>query len=175
MSKIWEPKNYKKSNLFRFESFLKKEFKKSFSEYSEMHNWSISQPDEFWLAISKFFKIEFSKSYKSVLIQKKPFYKSVWFENSKLSYCNHLLRHAKKGEVAIIYKNEKDKLLEISWNSLLKRSKEIRSQLIKNNIKKGDIVVGYLLNHPDTIASFIAVNSLALFGRVAPLILELKV
>ena len=160
MSKIWEPKDYKKSNLHRFESFLKKEFKKSFSEYSEMHNWSINQPDQFWLAISKFFKIEFSKSYKSVLIQKKPFYKSVWFENSKLSYCNHLLRHAKKGEVAIIYKNEKDKLLEISWNSLLKRSKEIRSQLIKNNIKKGDVVVGYLLNHPDTIASFIAVNSL---------------
>ena len=132
MSKIWEPKNYKKSNLYHFESFLKKEFKKSFLEYSEMHNWSINQPDQFWLAISKFFKIEFSKSYKSVLIQKKPFYKSVWFENSKLSYCNHLLRHAKKGEVAIIYKNEKDNLLEISWNSLLKRSKEIRSQLIKN-------------------------------------------
>ena len=51
MSKIWEPKDYKKSNLHRFESFLKKEFKKSFSEYSEMHNWSINQPDQFWLAI----------------------------------------------------------------------------------------------------------------------------
>ena len=72
MSKIWEPKNYKKSNLYRFESFLKKEFKKSFLEYSEMHNWSINQPDQFWLAISKFFKIEFSKSYKSVLIHDLP-------------------------------------------------------------------------------------------------------
>ena len=72
MSKIWEPKDNKKSNLHRFESFLKRSLKK-FSEYSEMHNWSINQPDQFWLAISKFFKIEFGKSYKSVLIQKKPF------------------------------------------------------------------------------------------------------
>ena len=76
MSKIWEPKNYKNSNLFKFELFLKSDFKKVFKNYSEMHDWSILKPDEFWLAISKFFQIEFDKTYTNVLIEKKPFYKS---------------------------------------------------------------------------------------------------
>ena len=73
MSKIWEPKNYKNSNLFKFELFLKSDFKKTFKDYSEMHHWSIVKNDEFWLSISKFFKIEFEKSYTNVLIEKKTF------------------------------------------------------------------------------------------------------
>ena len=160
MSLIWSPNNSKSSNFFNFQTFLKTNYKKEFHNYDEIHNWSINKPEKFWLSISEFFEIEFSKNYTDVLIQKKPFYKSIWFQNSKLSYSKHLLKHAKKGETAIIYKNEKDKLLNITWNSLLLRSKEIRSELIKNKISEGDVVVGYLLNHPDTIASFIAVNSL---------------
>ena len=62
MSKIWQPKNYKNSNLFKFELFLKSGFKKRFKDYSEMHHWSIVKNDEFWLSISRFFKIEFEKS-----------------------------------------------------------------------------------------------------------------
>ena len=160
MSLIWSPNNSKNSNFFNFQTFLKTNYKKSFLNYEQMHDWSINNPNEFWLAITEFFEVEFTKGYKNVFIKGVPFYKSVWFQDSKLSYSRHLLRHAKKGETALIYKNEKDKLLNISWNSLLQRSKEIRSELIKNNILEGDVVVGYLLNHPDTIASFIAVNSL---------------
>ena len=160
MSKIWEPKNYKNSNLFKFELFLKSEFKKTFKDYSEMHHWSIVKNDEFWLSISKFFKIEFEKPYTNVLIEKKPFYKSTWFKNGEISYTRHLLRYAKKGKTALIYKNEKDNYLEISWNSLLEKTKKIRDELVQSNVKKGDVVVGYLLNHPDSIASFIAVNSI---------------
>ena len=70
------------------------------------------------------------------------------------------MRHAKSNSLAIIYKNELGDQIKISWNSLLNRASDIKSQLIEAKVKKGDVVAGYLLNHPDTIASFIATNAL---------------
>ena len=160
MNEIWKPNNYESSNLFQFESFLSKNYDLNFSNYSEMHEWSVNNLKEFWLSISEFFKVEFSKPYKYVLKKDVPFYKTKWFEGAELSYSNHLLRYAKNNETAIIYQNEHCDIVKISWNSLLKQTKSIREKLISNNITKGDVVAGYMLNHPDTIASFIAVNSL---------------
>ena len=160
MEKIWDPKNYDSSNLFQFELFLKEKYNLSFLNYHELHEWSIVNLDSFWKSISEFYKIKFDKPYRFIVNKKTPFYKTKWFEKSKLSYAAHILRHAKSNETAIVYKSESKNIVEISWNSLLEKVKEIRDNLLEYNIKKGDVVVGYLLNHPDTIASFIAVNSL---------------
>tara|TARA_B100000900_G_scaffold146203_2_gene123875 strand:- start:291 stop:2210 length:1920 start_codon:yes stop_codon:yes gene_type:complete len=160
MDKLWEPTNYRSSNLFKFESFLSENYNLKFDKYSEMHAWSVDKLEKFWLAVSEFFGIEFSKKYEYVIKKGVPFYKTQWFKGSELSYSKHLLRHAKNNETAIVYQNEEGIKIEISWNSLLERTKNIRDGLILKNVNKGDVVVGYLLNHPDTIASFIAVNSL---------------
>ena len=160
MEKIWIPNNYESSNLFQYEKFLEKKYRLSFSDYNELHEWSIKNLESFWESISEFYKILFDKPYEFILNRQIPFYKSKWFEGAKLSYVGHILRHAKKNHAAIVYKNELNDIVEISWNSLLEKVKEVRSWLIENNVKKGDVVVGYLLNHPDTIASFMAVNSL---------------
>lgn len=160
MEKIWIPNNYESSNLFQFEKFLEKKYRLSFSNYNELHEWSIKNLESFWESISEFYKILFDKPYEFILNRQIPFYKSKWFEGAKLSYVGHIIRHAKKNHTAIIYKNELNDIVEISWNSLLEKVKEVRGWLIENNVKKGDVVVGYLLNHPDTIASFMAVNSL---------------
>jgi len=160
MDKIWVSKNYESSNLFEFESFISKKYNLNFSNYGELHQWSITNLENFWESIAEFYKIEFDQKYDFVLKKNIPFYKTEWFKNAELSYSNHILRHAKKGETAIIYKNESDTIIEISWNSLLEKVKKIRESLIGFGVSKGDVVAGYLLNHPDTIASFIAVNSL---------------
>jgi len=160
MKKIWENTDYSSSNLFQYESFLKDEFSLNFKNYDELHLWSTKNLSDFWLSIIRFFKIEFSKKFDFVLKKNIPFYKSIWFQGSELSYSHHILRNAKEGEIAIIYQSEVEEIKEITWNSLLKRIREIRKILINQNINKGDVVAGYLVNHPDTIASFIAVNSL---------------
>ena len=148
MEKIWIPNNYESSNLFQFETFLEKKYDLSFSNYAELHEWSIKNLENFWESISEFYKIQFDEPYRFILNKQIPFYKSKWFEGAELSYASHILRHAKNNQIAIVYKNESKDLVEISWNSLLEKVKEIRIHLIEYNIKKGDVVVGYLLNHP---------------------------
>ena len=160
MEKIWIPENYESSNLYQFESFVSKKYNLDFPEYNELHKWSITNLDKFWESIAEFYKIEFDKNYDYVLKKEIPFYKTKWFDGAELSYSKHILRHAKRNKIAIKYKNESDDFVEITWESLLEKTKEIRGILVKCNVTKGDVVAGYLLNHPDTIASFIAANSL---------------
>ena len=160
MEKIWIPKNYESSNLYQFESFVSKKYNLDFPEYNELHKWSIANLDKFWESIAEFYKIEFDKNYDYVLKKEIPFYKTKWFSGAELSYSKHILRYAKNNKIAIKYKNESGDIVEISWNSLLEKTKEIRDILVRCNVNKGDVVAGYLLNHPDAIASFIAANSL---------------
>ena len=160
MEKIWIPENYESSNLYQFESFVSKKYNLDFPEYNELHKWSITNLDKFWESITEFYKIEFDKNYDYVLKKEIPFYKTKWFAGAELSYSKHILRHAKRNKIAIKYKNESDDIVKITWNSLLEKTKEIRDILVRCNVNKGDVVAGYLLNHPDAIASFIATNSL---------------
>ena len=59
MEKIWIPENYKSSNLYQFEFFISKKYNISFSEYDELHKWSITNLEKFWESITEFYKIEF--------------------------------------------------------------------------------------------------------------------
>lgn len=160
MTKIWESKDFKNSNLYQFLSYVNQKHGLALNDYAALHQWSIDKLEDFWMTIALFFDIDFvAKPVKICNIQI-PFYKTQWFVNSTLSYSSHLLRHAKPNSVAMIYKNELGDQIKISWNSLLNKASDIKNQLIEAKVKKGDVVAGYLLNHPDTIASFIATNSL---------------
>ena len=67
MDKIWVSKNYESSNLFEFESFISKKYNLNFSNYGELHQWSITNLENFWESIAEFYKIEFDQKYDFVL------------------------------------------------------------------------------------------------------------
>jgi len=90
MEKIWIPNNYESSNLFQFETFLEKKYDLSFSNYAELHEWSIKNLENFWESISEFYKIQFDEPYSFILNKQIPFYKSKWFEGAELSYASHI-------------------------------------------------------------------------------------
>ena len=166
MTKIWESKDFKSSNLYHFLSYVNQKHGLTLNDYAALHQWSIDRLEDFWMTIALFFDIDFAtKPTKTCNIQI-PFYKTQWFVNSTLSYSSHLLRYAKPNSIAIIYRNELGDEVQISWNSLLHRASDIKNQLIQAKVKKGDVIVGYLLNHPDTIASFIATNALGAISLI---------
>ena len=160
--KIWEPddKFKSKASLNKYINFLSESFSISFENYNDLHLWSIKNLDQFWESITLFFEVTYAKPYQSVLIAKTPFYKTQWFQGAELSYTAHLLRYAQRDKIALIATDETEIIRHITWNALLKRAATFKNQLSKHGIKKGDVVVGFLLNHPDTVALFLAVNAL---------------
>ena len=77
MEKIWSSKNYESSKLYLFESFVSKKYNLKFSNYDELHEWSITNLENFWESITEFYNIEFDQNYNYVLHKEIPFYK-IW-------------------------------------------------------------------------------------------------
>ena len=159
---IWTPLSVdiSSSNLSSFQEFVTNKTGYKFENYKAFHYWSVNELSDFWECIALFFKINFSKPYNYILRSKKPFYKAEWFGNSMLSYTNHIERNFKTKENVILYRNEMQEDTCITWNSLFVKAIEIKNELLNEGVKKGDCVVGYLSNHPITIAAFLATNSI---------------
>jgi len=159
---IWKPSQnlIDESEIIDFKHFVEKKTGENFEDYDSLHRWSINNLEKFWLSIAEFFKVNFSTSPKKILKRKTPFYKTLWFQNAELSYSQHILRKAKENKIAIVYSDEKEIIHEILWDSLISRINFFKKEFLKANLKKGDIVAGVLLNHPDTVAAFLATNLL---------------
>ena len=159
---IWTPTPLSKqqSMLTAFQTFLEESKQLYFNDYTAMHEWSVRDLSGFWDSIARFFEVEFSKPPHSIVKIQQPFYKTLWFEGAELSYTHHIERHFKHGQPALFYGNEKGEIVTITWNALLKRAVEIQAKLKQVGVGMGDVVVGYLHYHPDSIAAFLATNAL---------------
>ena len=82
MSKIFQPtqKQIKISNLYAYENYLNKNYKKKFKNYSQLWNWSVKYPSDFWKSITEFYQVPLIKNKNSKLIQKNTkFWKNNFF------------------------------------------------------------------------------------------------
>ena len=121
-----------KTILSKYKEFLKSNNKIIFSSYDELHKWSITEIEDFWLSIVKFFKIEFDKPPSSVYRFDKNFIETLWFTDSKISYSRNVFKNDNLKTPAIKYQDENGDYFEITWNSLKLKTLEFQKILIKN-------------------------------------------
>ena len=85
----------KKSNLYRYEKFLKINYKtKKIKNYKSLLNWSIKKPKYFWNSIWDFAKVYGIKKEKIKL--SKNLYQSKFLLNSKLNFAENMFRKKTK-------------------------------------------------------------------------------
>jgi len=158
-----------KTILSKYKEFLKSNNKIIFSSYDELHKWSITEIEDFWLSIVEFFKIEFDKPPTSIYRFDKNFIKTLWFTDSKISYSRNVFKNDNLKTPAIKYQDENGDYFEITWNSLKLKTLEFQKILIKNNVQIGDRVVAYCSNTPEVVSAFMAVNSIgAIWSSCSP-------
>ncbi len=168
--KLWSPTKdvIEQSNLKAFQSFLKEHHQLEFESYDDLHHWSITHVGIFWSAIAEFFKINLDADF---LPYKPgtPFYNTKWFEGATLNYTEYIFKKASKSRAAICYQSEDGELKELSWNQLKEAVSHLQKRLISLGIKRGDTVVAYALNTPETIVAFLASNALgAIWSSCSP-------
>ncbi|MCP9769502.1 acetoacetate--CoA ligase [Lacihabitans sp. LS3-19] len=160
---LWIPSQefINKSEMKRFENFVSEKYAQSFNSYHDFWLWSIDNLSDFWEAIFQFFQVINHSSYSQVLaLPQEGFFKAKWFVGAEISYTEHIFRNENADRPAIVFQAESQLLREVSWLELKIQVLAIQKFLIENGITKGDRVVGYLTNSPETIAIFLAVNSL---------------
>ena len=157
---LWKPseQRIKNSNFTYYYQFLQDEYDLSFSDYSELYQWSVKEIEAFWESIWKFSGIVHSKPYSRIL-NRRIMPGAQWFENAELNFAENLLRY-RDDKTAIISSREDESDIHLSYNELYKLVAALSNGLRKIGIKKGDRVAGFVTNIPETIIAMLASTSI---------------
>jgi acetoacetyl-CoA synthetase len=152
-----------------YTAFLQQSYGLTFENYTRLHQWSIENQTAFWESIAHFFNVDFDTPYAAIYVPAIPFWKTKWFRGAKLSYAHNAFRNATPKQPAIIYQSETTDTVEISWAQLIAKTYSLQQQLIALGVTKGDVVVCYGINSPETVAAFLAANALgAVWSSCSP-------
>lgn len=170
---LWtpSPEFVENSNLHRFTSFLERERGLHFKTFTDLHHWSISDLNGFWQAVWTYFDIQTDEPYKRVIDEiRMPGAK--WFEGSRINYAEHILRGARFGDSArpaILSFSEARLNGSLSWDDLGTQVRQLATSLRGLGITRGDTVVCYMPNIPETVVAMLATVSIgAIWASAAP-------
>ena len=136
--KLWEASQVikNKSNLFKYEEFLEKNYKYKISKkFQKLLKWSIDNPVNFWSSIWDFTKVRGQKNLKFKLT--KDLINSRFLVNSRLNFAENLLSKNDNSK-AITFISENGFREERNWKDLnINVSKLINFFKKKKDKKKG--------------------------------------
>jgi acetoacetyl-CoA synthetase len=158
---LWQPSEEIKqqSNLTRYMQWLNSEKGLSFQSRNDVWEWSVTELEAFWASIWEFFHVLASKPYSSVLAAH-TMPGAQWFVGSELNYAEYLLSQGQDERPALLFQSEQHPLREIHWAELRQKVSSIAQFLRSLGVQRGDRVVGYLPNIPETIIAFLACASI---------------
>ncbi len=160
-SLLWSPDDRfaRESNMKAFMRWLSENRQLSFGDYGSMWEWSVSNLEDFWLAIWDYTKVIHSGKTDWVLKSRKMPSRG-WFSGVELNYAENLFRGGSGGSTAVIAESETYGHREMTWAELRDRVAALSHYMKSKGIGRGDRVVGYLPNIPEAVISFLAAASI---------------
>ena len=139
------------------------------SGYDDLWQWSVSDLESFWGAAWEFFGIRAHTPYEQVLSgHEMPGAK--WFTGSRLNYAERALGPEEdRDEVAVLAHSQTRAPIVLTFGELRDQVARARAGLERLGVKRGDRVVAYMPNIPETLVAFLATASLgAIWAACAP-------
>lgn len=167
---LWSPtpERIARSQLKRYMDWLARERGRKFADYDALYRWSVTEVEDFWASLWDYFEIRAHKPYEKIL-GRRNMPGAEWFTGAELNFADQVFRHATDKKPAILYASEQDPLQEMSWQALRGQVGAVAAYLRKIGVKRGDRVVAYAPNTPETIVAFLAVISIgAIWSVCAP-------
>ena len=135
-------------------------------DHAALHRWSVTDLDGFWSAVVEHLGVEFTTPPTAVL-GRREMPGAQWFPGAELNYAAHALREA-DGVAVVAYSQTRD-VIELTWDELRDQVARARAGLVRLGVRRGDRVVAYLPNIPETLVAFLATASLgAVWASCAP-------
>ncbi len=158
---LWSPtpERISRSQMRRYMDWLARERDLEFADYDSLWQWSVTEIDAFWASLWDYFDIKAYKPYKSILA-KRDMPGAEWFPGAELNFVDQVLRHETDRRPAVLYASEQQALQEMSWRSLREQVASVAAHLRQRGIRRGDRVVAFAPNTPETLVAFLATVSL---------------
>lgn len=167
---LWKPseETIVSSNLTHYINWLNDKKLITSYNFNNIWQWSVDQIDSFWLSLWDYFNIQSDTKPQQITSGKNmPGVK--WFEGTRVNYAEHIFRNATSEHPALVFKNETQELIEISWSELEQKVSAFKYFLKNKGVREGDRVVAYLPNIPEATIAFLATNALgAIWSSTSP-------
>jgi acetoacetyl-CoA synthetase len=167
---LWEPSESFKSSsrMADFMRWLADRHGRRFETYDELWRWSVADLEAFWTSIVEFFGVHFVRPAERVLAER-TMPGARWFAGAELNYAQNVFRQASAGEPALLFQSETQPLTAMSWAQLEAQVAAVAAGLREMGVGRGDRVVAYLPNIPQTVVAFLATASLgAIWSSCSP-------
>ncbi len=166
----WQPSaaTMRAAKLTAFTGWLAAERGMHFADYDALWRWSVEDLEGFWGAVWDYFAIPAATPRTAVLTDAR-MPGAQWFPGVTMNYVDQVFRHATALRPAIVARNEAGEQRELGWAELQRQVGALAASLRGMGVARGDRVVAYLPNSPETVVAFLAVASIgAIWSACSP-------
>jgi acetoacetyl-CoA synthetase len=173
---LWKPTaaDLERAEMTRYMRWAGERRGEPFAGYEELWRWSVEEIEDFWRSIWEFGGVRASRPHARVLDSRR-MPGARWFEGAELNYAENMLLGPTSlaardpGQVAVLHASELRELDELSWGELSERVAAAAGGLRSLGVGRGDRVVAYMPNIPETLIAFLATASIgAIWSSAAP-------
>jgi acetoacetyl-CoA synthetase len=156
------------TEIGRFVNWLRDQCGLEFGAFDDLYRWSVDALEGFWGGLWDFYGIR-STPYERVL-GNRTMPGAEWFTGARLNYAEHLVGlEEDRDQVAVVARSQTRGPLELTFGELIEQTGRVRAGLQRLGVTRGDRVVAYMPNIPETLIGFIATASLgAIWATCAP-------
>src|SRR3954452_9151067 len=159
---LWEPSPQRRERAVMHRYMRER----GFDDYHSLWQWSVDDLEGFWASIWEFFGID--SGYERVLADRS-MPGAAWFPGAQINYAEHIFRGKRDTDVAMVARSELRDLRELTWGEVREQAARVAAGLRALGVERGDRVVAYLPNIPETMIAFLAVSSLgAVWSSCSP-------
>ncbi|HUA75724.1 MAG TPA: acetoacetate--CoA ligase [Solirubrobacteraceae bacterium] len=178
---LWQPSaaDRERAEMTRFMRWVAERRGHDFGDdYEQLRQWSLDELEEFWQSVWEFFGVRSSRTAERVLGDRSmPGAK--WFQGAELNYAENMLRGPAHDDgsaggrdpraAAVLHCSELRELQQLTWGELDEQVAQAAAGLRALGVQRGDRVVAYMPNIPETLVAFLAAASLgAIWSSAAP-------
>ena len=159
-----------RSDLTRYMRWLEAERGRSFDDYAALWAWSVDELEEFWASIWDFFEVRGDGAVLARCSASREMPGASWFPGAELNYAEHVFRDkptdARRGPPRLRAPRARRAQLGRASAS---RSPRSPAGLRALGVERGDRVVAYMPNIPETLIAFLATASIgAIWSSCSP-------
>jgi acetoacetyl-CoA synthetase len=167
---IWTPSpaRVSEAQITSFISAVEQDWGVACTSYSQLHTWSISESDKFWLSLWDFGEVVSETRGTIVLRDADKMPGAIFFPEARLNFAENLLRR-RDDSPAIIFRGENGTERVLSFRELYGLVSQLRQAMIETGIHAGDRVAAILPNIPEAVACMLAAASIgAIWSSCSP-------
>ena len=167
---LWQPSDSQiaASQMTAFQKHLEVTHGERFYNYSELHLWSIENPELFWQAVWNFCDVIAPSPPKQVVNNLNRFPGANWFPGTKINFAENLLRF-KDDRTAIVSLMENGERRTLTHAELFLEVEKLAAAMRAHGIVKGDRIAGLMPNILETVVAMLATTSIgAIWSSCSP-------